>query len=172
MNEFKNASGDIVSMSEIIQNIQKYIEKFGIRDYDYRLYIGSDSQIRKRKIFYATSIALHRVDKDIPVGKDTTGYGGIYFYKKRFTKEKLSFYQRLIDEANDSIQVVSSLIDAGIETIVSLDDIEVHLDMGFNGRSKEVMDSAIGFCKGMGFNWRTKAEGNTFAANISDKLVR
>jgi hypothetical protein len=66
-------------------------------------------------------------------------------------------YSRLIKEAEFSLNTAEF-----IENNLNLIKPEIHLDIGLNGRSKEVLNVITGYVKGLGYNYKIKPE--SFAA--------
>lgn len=147
-----------ITTEELVGRVFIYISQDPTAEY--KLYIGSDSQVHRKTTSYATAVAIHRVGK-----------GGIYFISQHKTKGRDRIIERLIKETEESIIVVQALADAGIEDHIDHDNIEIHLDIGPNGKSREVITACIGWCEGMGYKWQIKPEAS-IASGLADKYVR
>lgn len=93
---------------------------------------------------FATAIVIYK-----------TGSGGTYFYyltreNKRYDMYN-SMYNRLIKEAELSLETAKFL-----EEELQLKRPEIHLDIGLNGKSKDIFNSLTGYVKGLGYDCKTK----------------
>lgn len=154
MERFLDPKGNVYTISDVITKISDTIKEFP--DESFKIFVGSDSQNKKRRTIFVSSVAIYKVGK-----------GGTFYYTKAWVKKKQSIYERLIKEVGDSIELMELLLKGGIEKVISKDEIEIHIDMGYNGRSREVVETAKGWCQGMGFNFQIKptAIGATYIAN-------
>ncbi|MBI4175418.1 ribonuclease H-like YkuK family protein [Candidatus Berkelbacteria bacterium] len=139
-----------------------------IRDYTahdaapvyHRIIVGSDSMPGLQgHVDLITAIVIHRV-----------GRGGIYFWR-RTTKEDIhTLRDRMYQEALASIEVARLLVDSallGIDPINS-SALEIHIDIGEHGPTREMIREITGMVTGLGFQVRTKPEA--FGANkVADR---
>ena len=106
---------------------------------EYRLIVGTDSQIRQEACF-VTAIVVHRVGK-----------GGRYYYAKEWENVGRSLKKRIFHEAARSLALAGRLNDelgaAGVTGI----DLEIHLDIGGRGDTKDVIRDVTGMVTGTGF---------------------
>lgn len=155
---FKNANGKECSFEDIFNRIKEYKAEFP--DNEYRMYISTDSQVFGiHRTTYVSAIAIHRVGK-----------GAIYFFKKFNFPEKHHIFQRLLKETADSVDLVQTLMTLKIEELIPFENIEIHIDVGENGKSREVLPSCTGYCEGLGFKWKVKP--GAAAIYISDRHCR
>jgi hypothetical protein len=156
LNDFKTAYGDKISHFDLILSINNFIlEK---PEYQYKIFVGTDSENRENKIEFISVIVVHRV-----------GYGAKYFWRKKTILKKLDFYQRLWQEAIFSLNLSQDLIE-NLSNLGLNFDFEVHLDLGLNGKSKSLIKEIINLIKNSGFEVKIKPE--SFAASkIADYLL-
>ena len=121
------------------------------------LVIGCDSQkARRRKHTFVLAIAL--VDK---------GNGGIFFIKRWKENKKYSLAEKLYKEAALLISLTEKLKENKINT----DNIELHLDLSKNGKSRKFINGVIGMCTGYGYT--AKIKDDSWAANgLADRFSR
>lgn len=119
--------------------------------------IGTDSQVRGKKIEFATVIVFLR-----------EGKGGFMFVSNFDMKTKMSLKERMLYEVSKSIEVAYNLCPL-------LDryglDLEVHADINTNPqfKSNPALSEAMGYILSMGFEF--KAKPDAFASSsCADKM--
>ncbi|GIW66134.1 MAG: hypothetical protein KatS3mg095_0032 [Candidatus Parcubacteria bacterium] len=153
---FKKANGQKISPQEIIEVIESFIlEK---PQYNYKLFIGTDSEIRENITEFISVIVVHRV-----------GYGARYFWKKTLAKKNLDLYSRLWQEALLSLELSQKLLYFLTNKKLKF-DFEVHLDLGTNGKSKSVVKELINLIRSYGFEVKIKPQSYA-ASKIADHLL-
>lgn len=126
---------------------------------NYKLIVGTDSQIRE-SICYVTAIVILR-----------EGKGGRFYYSKDREKNKVGFKQRIFLETTRSLGVASHLAEH-LATLGWNDlNIEVHLDVGERGRTKEIIREVVGMVTGSGFGARIKPDSYG-ASKVADKFTK
>lgn len=155
---FKNSKGEDFTLEEVMNTLMEYISE---ADYEeYSLIIGTDSQILRRKTVYASVIVLHKVGK-----------GARFFISKTSIKGRVELYPRLVKETEFSLEIARTLLHNGVEAFIPHDNIEIHIDIGHNGKSRNVIEQCVGWCQGEGWNWKIKPDA--FAAtHVADKYCR
>lgn len=119
--------------------------------------IGTDSQVRGRKIDFATVIVFLR-----------EGRGGFMFVNTQTVKLKMSLKERMLQEVARSIDVAYGLCHLLDEYKV---DLEVHADINTNPhfKSNPALSEAMGYILSMGFQFRAKPDA--FAStSCADKM--
>ncbi len=122
-----------------------FIELF-LENKSYKVWVGTDSHARDGVVTFATAIVIYKV-----------GNGATYFYYVTHERRPYDMYSRLIREAEFSLNTAEF-----IENHLNLIKPEIHLDIGLNGRSKEVFNVVTGYVKGLGYDCKIKPE--SFAA--------
>jgi len=125
----------------------------------YKLIVGTDSQVRT-DVYYVTAIVVLRVGK-----------GGRFYYTKERQRGMISLKQRIFLETARSLEVASRL--AGkIMSIGKTDlNIEIHLDVGEQGKTKEIIREVVGMVTGSGFDARIKPDSYG-ASKVADKFTK
>lgn len=147
MKEFESPTKGKLDLDSVAQEIVAYINSQPERKY--QLVIGTDSE-GNGKVEFVTAIVIYR-----------KGKGGRYFWK-RFSKEKiLHLKQKIYQEVDSSLQVGQALLDK-LKIYWQKEDLksalEIHIDVGENGPTKDLIKEVVGMVLGLGFNAKTKPE--------------
>ncbi len=157
-------------------------------DDNYKIAIGTDSEIREEGIEFVSVIAIHRIGK-----------GGRYFWFKFFEERKVDLRTRIYEEAVISLALASALLEEELEIhgtnlnlegsvnktfallekeietieekeVIFSNELEIHVDIGKTGPTKEMIREIVGMVKGSGFFVKIKPE--SFAAtSIADRQL-
>ncbi|MFW6109856.1 MAG: ribonuclease H-like YkuK family protein [Patescibacteria group bacterium] len=144
-----------LNLSQVFERIRNYMEQKP--DYNYRLVIGTDSLgCNHRGVDFVTALVVHRV-----------GGGGIYFWKKKFG-EVHSLRERIYEEASLSLSFAQELLNR-LQGKSFLDyDFEIHVDVGENGDTRDMLAEVVGMIRGSGFSVKTKPEAYG-ASSVADR---
>jgi len=149
-----------VSVDGMVSSISEFVKedpgKF------YRLVIGTDSQARsvdsKHEIDYVTAIVIHR-----------TGRGARYFWKKQKEQKVPHLRDKIYTETLMSLAVAQELVPTLREAITPAKyDLEIHIDVGPLGPTREMIREVVGMVNGNGFVAKTKPE-SWGASTVADK---
>lgn len=124
-------------LDEVVHFIKKEPERF------YKIIIGTDSH-PGNPVPLVTAVTVWRV-----------GNGGIHFWTRAKEKDFHSMRERIWQEAITSItlaQEVRSALQKLLENEFFWDSNEIHVDIGRNGPTKELIESVVGMIKGYQFN--------------------
>lgn len=124
---------------------------------DYELIVGTDSQTYSDGAEYVSAIVVHRVGK-----------GGRYFWQRVREMRPRSLRERIYREAWLSYEVAQALISALKDREVLGFHLEIHVDVGRNGRTRELVEEVVGMIIGVGFPVRTKPDAYA-ASTVADK---
>ncbi|HEY8426501.1 MAG TPA: ribonuclease H-like YkuK family protein [Limnochordales bacterium] len=125
----------------------------------YRVIVGTDSQLREQTSF-VTAIIVHRVGK-----------GARYFYSREREVFGRSLRQRIFHEAARSLEVASMLASRLAANGHADFDIEIHLDIGRNGETRDLIREVVGMVTGSGFDARIKPDAFG-ATKVADKYTK
>lgn len=127
-------------------------------DRDYRLIIGSDSLPNgDGQVYLVTAIVLHRV-----------GNGGIYFWRRRLSAKLHSLRDRMYAEALASIGMAQRLESVADLKPLLRNNIEIHVDVGEDGPTRDMIQELVGMIIAHGYEAKTKPE--SFAASkVADR---
>jgi predicted RNase H-related nuclease YkuK (DUF458 family) len=123
----------------------------------FELLIGTDSSTTLERLDLVSAIVLHRV-----------GRGGRYFWARRRERKPQSLRQQIWREAWLSFELAQHLI--GRLTAMSFlrFNLEIHVDIGKNGKTKEMIDEVVGMIIANGFSVRIKPPAYA-ASSVADK---
>ncbi|MDZ7671633.1 MAG: ribonuclease H-like YkuK family protein [Halanaerobiales bacterium] len=127
----------------------------------YKLIIGTDSHPGLAESVFVTAIVIYRV-----------GHGGRYFYHKKKVEMKSGFKKRIFHEVSRSLTVASKLTELlSNDNESSLLDIEIHIDVGQNGSSSEIIKEVVGMVIGSGYDALIKPDSYA-ASNVADRYTK
>lgn len=160
---YQDPSGKDFTLSDICSLIE--------RDYEYEVFVGTDSQVhrKKRKVLYVTCIVLYKKSKG----------GKIFMHKewesvppkaKKGTPEALQFLrQRLSNEVYRSVQTsldLQNLLPSNAEIVIDVD-----LNKNPKYRSSNYLQELVGMVTGQGF--RCRAKPNAWAStNVANRFSK
>lgn len=158
MNFYSPSKGRL-SFDATFEDLVSYINKNS--EENYKLIIGSDSQaFLNEKVTFVTAIIVHRVGK-----------GGRYYFHKRKQRYMESIKQRIFHETSLSLEVASRLTDKLVQNGYADLNIEIHLDVGERGETREIIKEVVGMVIGSGYDARIKPHSYG-ATKVADKYTK
>ncbi|NLM39615.1 MAG: hypothetical protein GX205_06120 [Firmicutes bacterium] len=155
---FISPSKGRLTLDEVFDEIRAYIDQYP--DDSFRLIIGTDSQLRVHaETTYVTALIIHR-----------KGKGARFFYTRSSEVHTRSLRQRIFYEASQSLSVASQVL-AKMADLVQDIDVEIHLDVGNNGATKELIKEVVGMVNGSGFTCRIKPQAYG-ASSVADRFTK
>lgn len=158
--KFQNAKHEQISLNEVLNKIINFINE--MPEKEYRLSIGTDSMTYKASHF-VLAIVLHRV-----------GNGGIYFYKRFDHPGIQDLRTKLYKETQISIETADLLLSQLLEideNILDKLNFSIHLDIGTNGPTKDLIKELEGWVTAVGYNYEIKP--NSYAASfVADRYSK
>jgi predicted RNase H-related nuclease YkuK (DUF458 family) len=125
----------------------------------YEILIGTDSSSGSEQVDFVSAIVLHKIGK-----------GGRYFWTRKRERKIHSFRQKIWREAWLSFELAQRLLEH-LSAASFLDfNLEIHVDIGENGRTKEMIDEVVGMIIGSGFAVRIKPQAYA-ASSVADKYT-
>ena len=125
----------------------------------YRIIVGTDSQLRDETSF-VTAVIVHRVGK-----------GARYYYTRERETFSRSLRQRIFYEAARSLEVAGQLASRLAANGYADFDVEIHLDIGRQGQTRDLIREVVGMITGSGFGARIKPEAFG-ASKVADKYTK
>lgn len=108
----------------------------------YKLIIGTDSQaFLNENVVFVTAVIIHRVGK-----------GGRFYYHKQKTRYMKSLRQRIYYETFLSLDVASRLTEKLAQNGHNDLNVEIHLDVGEKGETREIIKEVVGMVIGSGYH--------------------
>jgi len=143
---FQNSMHSNLCFDDVFKNMLEFIEQ--APHYEYRLSIGSDSQVTSKSTILVTAIHLHRVSR-----------GAIGFICKNTIQRPIkSLREKIYYETAKTLEIASLFTPDKIDRIVSSlihhygkpGDIhfEFHLDVGNRGATRELINEMVAMAKG------------------------
>jgi hypothetical protein len=123
---------DIEAVREIIQDFNDGNPS--------KIYIGTDSDARDGVVTFATALVVYKI-----------GIGATYFYTLKRERKHYDIFSRLFEETYLSLEMASFA-----KEMLQLYHPEIHIDVGYNGASRDVLSSVVGYVKGMGYSYKLK----------------
>ncbi len=146
-----------MTLEAMFEDIVAYVDEAPRAQY--RLIIGTDSHTRD-DVTFVTAVIIHRLGK-----------GARYFYARRHHHLITSLRQRIYYETALSLGVGSRLAEKLAENGHALLNIEVHLDVGRNGETRDLIREIVGMVVGSGFDARIKPDSYG-ASKVADKHTK
>ncbi len=146
-----------LTIDEMFADIMAYMQE--VPDVRYKLIIGSDSQMREDTCF-VTAVIIHR-----------RGKGARYYYQRGWHSNVVSLRQKIFYETSLSLAVASKLADRMAHNGWHELDLEIHLDIGPEGRSRDLIRELVGMVVGSGFDARIKPDSYG-ASKVADKHTK
>lgn len=143
-NTFKSVSLGELSYLGLIKRISEYVNE-APENY-YRLMIGTDSlPSNNGQALFVTAIVVHRV-----------GHGGIYFWQKNYKKNIHTLRDRMYEEAMFSMKTAQAIIAHKKSLDFMKKKVEIHLDIGDEGETREMIKEIVGMVVANGFRYQIK----------------
>lgn len=125
----------------------------------YKLIVGTDSHTRT-DLCFVTAIIVHRLGK-----------GARFYYRRRHQQKIRSLRQRIFYETAVSLTLAEKLAVSLAERGASSLNVEIHLDVGENGETKDLIRDVVGMVVGSGFHVEIKP--NSYGASkVADKYTK
>lgn len=152
--EWQKYNGESIRCS-LLESVEKTILQEQENGNQLKIFIGTDSQVKRNIVEFATAIVFIREHK-----------GGFMFVRKEKTHLKLSIKERMLSEVQKSIEVAYLL--CPLLDLYNV-ELEVHADINTNPsfKSNTALHEAMGYIIGMGFAFRAKPDSfaSTTCAN-------
>ncbi|MFB6357358.1 MAG: ribonuclease H-like YkuK family protein [bacterium] len=148
--------------SEVLNEIVSYVNQEPHQAY--QITVGTDSTQLHGHASFVSVVAVRRM-----------GRGGRYFWQQFENDLYSNLRQRIYAEASHSLDLASDLsqhLEGRLQSLPdSFDfDVEIHVDIGENGPTHEMITEIVGMIRGHGYEVRTKPEAYC-AAVVADKYA-
>lgn len=125
----------------------------------YSLIIGSDSQTRD-DVTFVTAVIIHR-----------QGKGAKYYYNRQKHRKIASLRQKIFYETSLSLGVASKMTELMAGNGMDNVNVEIHLDIGSHGSTKDLIREIVGMVVGSGFDAKIKPDSYG-ASKVADKHTK
>jgi len=146
-----------MTFEQMMADIMEYI--WGLPSSSYRIIIGSDSQV-KRDTLFITAVIVHRL-----------GRGARYYYRKKLQRKIKSLRQKIFYETSLSLEVGGMINKYFAERGNDEMEVEIHIDVGKAGDTKDLIREVVGMVTGSGFQARIKPDAFG-ASSVADKHTK
>lgn len=154
--QFNSPTFGSLSLNDVRRKVLEFMERSP--EHKYHLVIGTDSQPKNSQgADFVTAIVVHRV-----------GAGGIYFWKRVVEKKKMVLRTRIYQEATLSLFCAQDFLGVFKKDGISKFDVEIHVDIGQFGKTRDLIAEVVGMIRGMGFSVKTKPESYG-ATSVADR---
>lgn len=149
---FESITHGRVNLEEAIVAIKLFLEEEV--DAQYSLVIGTDSHEKldqsnqKRLIHPITAVVVHR-----------KGFGGKYFWMKQDLREVHSLREKIYAETLSSLNFATTFVPSLKKSLNGISpnyNLEIHVDVGEHGDTRDMIKEIIGMVTGNGFIAKTK----------------
>ena len=156
--QFTSPSKGTMTLDKVVADILDYVGED--QDRPYKLLVGTDSQSFHKGTCFVSAIIIHRFGK-----------GARYYYNKAYESKIYSMRQRIFYEASLSLELSDRLYTCLKEQGHPDLTVEIHLDVGTHGETKELVKEVTGMIVGSGFDARIKPDAYA-ACKVADKHTK
>ncbi len=125
----------------------------------YEVIIGTDSQAKNGTADFVSALIVHK-----------RGRGGVYFWSRQRIENLHSLKERIWREALISLTVAEKLVHDFASLGLSDMNLEIHVDIGPNGPTRELISEIVAMIRANGFNVATKP-ASWGASHVADRHV-
>ena len=148
-----------VSFQELFEHLVAYTNEYP--DDNYKLIIGTDSHsFLNESVIFVTAVVVHRIGK-----------GGRFFYHKQKTRYMESLRQRIYYETFLSLEVATRLTEQLAQSNDCHLNVEIHLDVGEKGETRDIIKEVVGMVIGSGYEARIKPYSYG-ATTVADRFTK
>lgn len=145
-----------------LERLRKIVSDFMAADKKakYEIIVGTDSQkIENNKYDFVSALVIHRV-----------GSGGIYFWKRIVQDKKISLKERIYQEATMSLTTSENFVSFFKTNGISKYNFQIHVDIGPNGETRELINEVVGMIRGSGYEVKIKPDSYG-ASKVADRYT-
>lgn len=160
--DFQSLSRSHIPFLEVVEGIRQFIQED--ENSFYHLTIGTDSEVKlvegKKALELITAIVIYR-----------KGFGGRYFWKKNRFQNAKTLRDKIYQEVLMSVETAKLLIPelrVRLNGSTSSYELEIHIDVGEKGDTREMIKEVVSIVSGNGFKARTKPHSYA-ASNVADR---
>lgn len=154
---FNSPTGGRLSWQQVFSKIIKYMGKD--TEADYEVIIGTDSEAQNGSANFVSAIIVRRL-----------GNGGIYFWSREKKDHINSLNQRMQMEALNSLAIAQKVTEELVSMGLAGLSLGIHLDIGPNGPTKDLISELEGMIKANGYAVATKPF-SWGASHVADRHV-
>lgn len=146
--KFNSPSKGVMPIADVIRDVYDYLHESA--KHKYQVIVGTDSQVYIDRTDFVTAVVVRRV-----------GAGGRYFWARQEHKNFKTLRERIYTETLKSLSVAEVVYKNLFESLKKenlLDNFnfEIHVDVGENGATREMIKEVVGMVRGNGYEVKTK----------------
>ena len=162
--KFESITHGELNTDGVVQMIKNFLEEDP--EGEYSLVIGTDSHekngtsLSNRTINLVTAVLVHR-----------RGFGGKYFWNRKYVSNIHSLREKIYAETLVSLDFAAGfvpLLKKELNGDSPIYNLEIHIDVGEHGDSRDMIKEVVGMVVGNGFVAKTKPEAYG-ASYVADK---
>lgn len=160
---FHNPTKGKMNLDKVMDEVTGFINEDPKKKYD--VVIGTDSQgiNGAGEVDFVTAVIVHRI-----------GFGGRYFWTRKYRSGLHNLRNRIYEEVNLSLSLAQHTIkylnNFFKEEPLPEFGLNIHVDVGENGPTRDMIKEVVGMIRGNGFNAQIKPY--SYAASVvADKYV-
>lgn len=146
-----------LTWEEVLAKVTWFLELDKNASYD--VIIGTDSEAVNGDADFVSAIIVHK-----------KGRGGVYFWGRQNVKNLFSLKERIWHEATISLVMAQNLVDDFAKIGLFGLNLEIHVDIGPNGKTRELISDIVGMIRASGFRVATKPT-SWGASHVADRHV-
>jgi len=147
-----------MELNQVVNDILAYISED--IDRPYKLLVGSDSHPSQQGTCFVSAVIIHRLGK-----------GARYYYNKVMEQKIKSLRQRIFYEASLSLTLADQLSHLLKQHGHEEMKVEIHLDIGTHGETRELIREVTGMIVNSGFDAKIKPNACA-ASKVADKYTK
>ncbi len=146
-----------LSFAEMMVDIHRYIR--GLTSSSYKIIVGTDSMVRDNTCFIS-AVVVHRLGK-----------GARYYYRQNNHRKIKSLRQKIFYETALSLELGGQITKQFSENGYSEMPVEIHIDVGTQGETRDLIKEVVGMVTGSGFQAKIKPDAYG-ASCVADKHTK
>lgn len=156
---FSSPTRGLLTLDEMVQDLFSEIE--GSAQDEYQIMVGTDSQAKSaaKSVTFVTAVIIHHVGK-----------GGRYYIHREQQQHIYSLRQRMFTEATFSLEIGSLLSDR-FDAFGGARPLEVHLDVGERGATKQLVHELVSWITQSGYQAKIKPDSYC-ASKVADRYTK
>lgn len=155
---FVSPSKGRMDFDQAFEDLIEYVQEQP--DAQYKIIVGTDSQVTDGETCFVTALIVYR-----------QGKGARYYYTREKESMGRSLRQRIYYETSRSLGVASRLAEKLAENGHADLNVEIHLDVGEKGDTRDLIREVVGMVSGSGFDARIKPDSYG-ASTVADKYTK
>lgn len=168
--EFNSPSYGKMNWEEVLAKVVWFLGLDTSASYD--VIIGTDSEARLASTSDSESRRAQNGQADFvsAIIVHKKGRGGVYFWGRQNVKNLYSLKERIWHEATISLTMAQNLVDDFAKIGLFGLNLEIHVDIGPNGKTRELIVDIVGMIRANGFRVATKPT-SWGASHVADRHV-